>query len=171
MLKRLTNGEFVLAMLAASIFWIAVLAWATSYAPTDPEKEACYHAAEKSSRSTEQCKSFWEKTTSDPVAMFTLVLAVSTVGLWSATSSFIARAKSKLALAVRSPMSPKNSWQSSACKLTFSESSMPSDGCSSLPLTSRCLGSNIQTAVGRNRAHSNCLHCSQRGHWYREVAG
>jgi hypothetical protein len=85
MLKRLTNGEFVLAMVVASIFWIAVLVWATSYVPTDPEKAACYHSAEKSGRSTEECKSFWEKTTSDPVAMFTLVLAVSTIGLWSAT--------------------------------------------------------------------------------------
>jgi len=85
MLKRLTNGEFALAVLVASLFWIAVLVWATSYAPTDPEKKACYQAAEKFGRSTEECKSFWEKTTSDPVAMFTLVLAFSTVGLWTAT--------------------------------------------------------------------------------------
>jgi hypothetical protein len=85
MLKRLSNGEFALAMLVASLFWIFVLVWATSYSPTDPEKEACYQAAAKSGRSTEECKSFWEKTTSDPVAMFTLVLAVSTIGLWSAT--------------------------------------------------------------------------------------
>src|SRR5579859_3381229 len=85
MLKRLTNGEFVLAMLVASLFWIAVLVWVTSYSPRDPDKKACYQAAEKSGRSTEECKTFWERTTSDPVAMFTLVLAISTVGLWSAT--------------------------------------------------------------------------------------
>jgi hypothetical protein len=84
-LKRLTNGEFVLAILVASLFWIAVLVWATSYSPTDPEKEACYQAAAKSGHSTEECKSFWEKATSDPIAMFTFVLASSTIGLWGAT--------------------------------------------------------------------------------------
>jgi hypothetical protein len=85
MLRRLTSGEFALAILVTSLFWIGVLVWATSYARSNPEKEACYQAAQKSGRSTEECKSLWEKTTSDPVAVFTLVLAVSTVGLWGAT--------------------------------------------------------------------------------------
>jgi hypothetical protein len=62
-----------------------VLWWATSYAPSNLEKDACYKAAAKSGRTTEECKSFWEKTTSDPVATFTLVLAISTIGLWGAT--------------------------------------------------------------------------------------
>ena len=61
--NRLTKGEFALAVLVTSLFWIAVLALGTSYSTTI----------------------FWEKTTSDPVAMFTLVLAVSTIGLWAAT--------------------------------------------------------------------------------------
>jgi hypothetical protein len=85
MLKRLTNGEFVLAMLAASLFWIVVVGWATSYAPTDPQKDACYQSAAKSGRNIDECKSFWEKATSDPIAAFTFVLAISTVGLWIAT--------------------------------------------------------------------------------------
>jgi hypothetical protein len=85
MLKRLTNGEFVLAMLVASLFWISVIAWATTYAPTDKQKDACYQSAAKAGRGVDECKSFWEKTTSDPIAAFTLVLAVSTVGLWIAT--------------------------------------------------------------------------------------
>jgi hypothetical protein len=61
MLKRLTNGEFVLAMLVASLFWILVVGWATSYAPTDPQKNACYQSAAKSGRNVDECKSFWEK--------------------------------------------------------------------------------------------------------------
>lgn len=82
MLKR---PEVALGFLVATLFWIAILGWATSYAPSNPEKEACFQAAAKSGRSQEDCKSFWEKTTSDPVATFTLVLAFSTVGLWVAT--------------------------------------------------------------------------------------
>jgi hypothetical protein len=85
MLKRLTNGEFVLAILGASLFWIAVLGWTTSYAPTDPQKDACYQSVAKSGHNVDECKSFWEKATSDPVAAFTCVLAISTVGLWIAT--------------------------------------------------------------------------------------
>ena len=61
-MKPLTNGEFALAVLVTSLFWILVIALNAS------------HAA-----------SFWTKTTDDPVAMFTLVLAVSTIGLWVAT--------------------------------------------------------------------------------------
>jgi hypothetical protein len=85
MLRRLSNGEFALAILAASLFWIAVIASTTSYAPTDLQKDACYQAAAKDGHDIEKCKSFWEKTTSDPIAAFTLVLAVSTIGLWVAT--------------------------------------------------------------------------------------
>src|ERR1700733_2737725 len=83
MLKR---PEIVLGFLASGVFWIAVLGWATSYdAPTEQQKKECYQAAQKTSRNTEECKTFWERTTSDPVAMFTLVLAFSTIGLWGAT--------------------------------------------------------------------------------------
>jgi hypothetical protein len=99
MLRRLTNGEFALAVLVASLFWICVLIYATSYRPSDPQKEGCYQAAEKSGRSTEECKSFWEKTTSDPVAMFTLILAISTVGLWVATFSLYRAGERQIAVA------------------------------------------------------------------------
>jgi hypothetical protein len=85
MFKPLTNGEFALAVLATSLFWIAVLACGTSYTLTDRQKEACYQAAANGGHDIEKCKSFWEKTTSDPVAAFTLVLAISTIGLWVAT--------------------------------------------------------------------------------------
>jgi hypothetical protein len=97
MLKRLTNGEFVLAMLVASLFWICVLAWAS--APTDAKKDACYRSAEKTGRSTVECKSFLERTTSDPIAMFTFVLAVSTVGLWLATISLYRAGEKQFRLA------------------------------------------------------------------------
>jgi hypothetical protein len=85
MLRRVINGEIAIGFSLATLFWIAVLASGTSYSLTNPEKEACYQAAAKSGRSTEECKSFWERTTNDPLAMFTLVLATSTVGLWCAT--------------------------------------------------------------------------------------
>jgi hypothetical protein len=85
MLKKIINGEIALGFILSTVLWICLLGWATSYAPTNPEKEACYQAAAKSGRSTDECKFFWERTTSDPIALFTLVLAVSTIGLWTAT--------------------------------------------------------------------------------------
>ncbi len=99
MLRRLINGEIALGFLVASLFWIAFLGWATSFAPNNPEKEACYQAAAKSGRSTDECKSFWEKTTSDPVATFTLILAFSTVGLWIATIGLYAAGQDQIRLA------------------------------------------------------------------------
>jgi hypothetical protein len=86
-MKRWINGEIALGFLVASFLWIAAVGWLTSYNPTQPEKEACYQAAAKTGHETSECKSFWERTTSDPVALFTLVLAFSTVGLWVATIS------------------------------------------------------------------------------------
>ena len=63
-----------------------------SDAPTDHQKQECYDAAQKSGRKAEECKIIWERTTSDPVALFTFgififttVLAVSTGFLWAAT--------------------------------------------------------------------------------------
>ena len=74
-----------MGFMIASLLWVAVVCWVTSYAPTDPERAACYQAAAKGVNGVAECKSFWEKTTSDPIAAFTLVLAVSTIGLWIAT--------------------------------------------------------------------------------------
>jgi hypothetical protein len=85
MLKKLINGEIAFGFALASLFWIAVLAWATSDFSTDQQKKDCYQAAAKSGHGTDECKSFWERTRADPVALFTLVLALSTVGLWTAT--------------------------------------------------------------------------------------
>jgi hypothetical protein len=85
MLRRLINGEIALGFSIATVFWIAALGWVTSYTPEQNQKNACYDAAAKSGHSTEECENFWEKTTSDPIATFTLVLAFSTVGLWVAT--------------------------------------------------------------------------------------
>ena len=82
MLKR---PEIALGFLTATVFWIAVLGWATSYSPSQQEKNTCYQAAEKTGHGYEECKTFWERTTSDPIATFTLVLAISTIGLWVAT--------------------------------------------------------------------------------------
>jgi hypothetical protein len=84
-MRKLLNPDFVLAFLVASLFWSAVLGWQAAYVPTEKEKQACYEAAKKSGHKTEECKTLWERTTTDPVALFTLVLAFSTVGMWTAT--------------------------------------------------------------------------------------
>ena len=63
----------------------AVAGWQSAYAPTEKEKNECREAAQKTGFKTEECKTFWERTTSDPIAFFTLVLGFSTVGLWVAT--------------------------------------------------------------------------------------
>ena len=88
---KVINGEIAFGFFCSALFWLAVLGWATSYAP-DPEKEkACYQAAAKTGHNTEQCKTLWERTTTDPVALFTLVLSIATVGLWVATLDGIRR--------------------------------------------------------------------------------
>jgi hypothetical protein len=101
MLKRLVNGEIAFGFMLATLFWAAALGWLTSYAPTDPEKEACYQSAAKSGRTVDECKAFWEKTTSDPVALFTLVLAASTIGLWGATIGLFLAGKRQITVAQR----------------------------------------------------------------------
>jgi hypothetical protein len=126
MLRRLINGEIALGFLLATLFWIAALGLATSYAPTNPEKEACYQASAKSGRSTEECKTFWEKTTSDPVATFTLVLAFSTVGLWVATIGLYFAGERQLrhaqAVAAANNLSVTNSIAEAARSATAMES-------------------------------------------------
>jgi hypothetical protein len=82
---RSLRAEIVFGFLIGSVFWTGILGWQSAYAPTDAQKQECYESARKAGHKSEECKSFWEKSTSDPVALFTLVLAVSTVGLWVAT--------------------------------------------------------------------------------------
>src|SRR5579864_3041457 len=82
---RWLKAEIVIGFLIATLFWIAVLGWQAAYAPTDAEKQKCYETTEKSGHKTEECKTFWERTTSDPIAFFTFWLFVSTVGLGVST--------------------------------------------------------------------------------------
>jgi hypothetical protein len=82
---RWLRAEIVFGFMIASVFWAVVLGWQAAYAPTYAEKQKCYDVAHNAGHKNEECKSLWEKTTSDPVAFFTLVLAVSTIGLWVAT--------------------------------------------------------------------------------------
>jgi hypothetical protein len=79
------RAEVVLGFFLASIFWAGVLGWQAAYAPSEIEKRECYEAAKRAGHKTDECKTFWERATSDPVALFTLVLAFSTIGLWVAT--------------------------------------------------------------------------------------
>jgi hypothetical protein len=79
------DPKVAIGFLAATLLWICALGWQASYAPTEREKEACYQASKQAAGKTEDCKTLWEKTTTDPVAFFTFVLAISTGGLWLAT--------------------------------------------------------------------------------------
>jgi hypothetical protein len=84
-MRRLLNPELALGFLIATVLWIGILGWQASYAPTDSEKRQCEETAAKSGHKTEECKTLWERTTADPVAFFTFVLSVSTIGLWVVT--------------------------------------------------------------------------------------
>lgn len=84
-MQRRLNSEITLGALLATIFWIGILGWQASYLPTEMEKQACQEMTKKTDRKADDCKNLWEKTTSDPIAFFTFVLAVSTIGLWVAT--------------------------------------------------------------------------------------
>jgi hypothetical protein len=92
-LWRWLNPEIVVGFLAATVLWAGVLGWQAAYAPTEMEKQECYETAKKSGHKTEECKSIWERTTTDPVALFTFglfiftaVLGGATIGLLSATN-------------------------------------------------------------------------------------
>ena len=95
-INRLIDGNIAIGFLAGTFFWIVGVGWIASYSPTEPQKNACYQASAKAGRSTDECKTFWEKTTSEPIALFTLVLAISTGGLWVATIGLYAGAERQL---------------------------------------------------------------------------
>ena len=98
MLRKL-NPEICLGFLTASLFWIGVVIWQSSYTPTEKQKDECYETAKKIGLKVDECKTFLEKTTSDPVALFTLALAVSTLGLWFATITLYRAGDEQLVLA------------------------------------------------------------------------
>ena len=84
-MRKLVNPEIALGFLVATVFWIGALAWQASYAPRDSERRQCEETATKEGRKTEECKTLWERTTSDPVAFFTFWLVVFTGGLTVST--------------------------------------------------------------------------------------
>jgi hypothetical protein len=84
-MRRLLNPEVALGFLLATLLWIGVLGWQASYAPTDSEKRQCEESAAKTGHKAEECKTLWERTTSDPVAFFTFWLVVFTGGLGGCT--------------------------------------------------------------------------------------
>jgi hypothetical protein len=96
--KRL-NPEISLGFLVASLFWIGVVGWQSSHAPAEKQNAECYEAAKKTGYKNEECKTFWERTTNDPIALFNLILAFSTVGLWIATISLYRAGEKQLGLA------------------------------------------------------------------------
>jgi hypothetical protein len=84
-LLKLLNAEIVFGFLIATVFWIGVLGWQAAYAPSEIEKRQCEESAHQSGNKTEECKTLWERTTTDPVAFFTFWLVVSTIGLGIST--------------------------------------------------------------------------------------
>jgi hypothetical protein len=92
MLNKFQTPEIVLGAVFSSLLWAGIWGWADSYAPTKRQKQECYDAAKASGRKTEECKSVWERTTSDPVALYTFgvfiftgILGISTIFLWRVT--------------------------------------------------------------------------------------
>lgn len=86
------NPEIAFGALLATLFWLSVLGWQSAYAPTEIEKQACQKARNDHGLKTEDCKTVWERTTTDPVALYTFglllftgVLGISTIGLWRQT--------------------------------------------------------------------------------------
>lgn len=66
---------------------MAVFLWSAN-----KQADECYEAAKRAGIKADECKSFWERTTSDPTAAFTagififnIVLGLSTVALWRVT--------------------------------------------------------------------------------------
>jgi hypothetical protein len=97
------DPKIAIGFLTATLFWICALGWQSSYAPTEQQKQECYETAKRTGRQSEECKSVWERTTSDPIALygfgtfiFTAVVGVSTVFLWFATSGTAAIANRAL---------------------------------------------------------------------------
>jgi hypothetical protein len=88
MLRKLlgfANPGIAFGFALASVFWVAVLGWQAAYAPSEVEKRQCEEAAHKSGFKSEECKTIWERTTTDPVAFFTFWLVVFTGGLGVST--------------------------------------------------------------------------------------
>lgn len=88
-MPRRPNPEIAIGFLVASIFWVGVLVWQPSHSLSEIDERQCEETARKSGHNSEECKTFWEKTTTDPVAFFTFWLVVSTIGLWAATGAGI----------------------------------------------------------------------------------
>jgi hypothetical protein len=109
MLKWL-NPELALGFLVATILGAAVLGWQSSYAPTEMEKQQCYEAATKAGHKTEECKSLWEKATSDPVAFFTFVLCIMTAGLVGSTIALWKTTKTAIETAERTTLAVESAY-------------------------------------------------------------
>jgi hypothetical protein len=82
-MRRRTNPEIVLGILLATLFWIGVLRWQSSYGPANKQAVECYEAAKKAGIKADECKSFRERTTSDPTAAFTAGIFIFNIRTWS----------------------------------------------------------------------------------------
>jgi hypothetical protein len=99
---RLGNSEIALGFILATVFWIGILGWQAAHAPSETEKRQCQEAAHKADHKSEECKTLWERTTSDPVAFFTFWLVISTIGLGASTVMLWRAGEKQFRLARRS---------------------------------------------------------------------
>jgi hypothetical protein len=109
--------EMALGALFASLLWAGIWGWSDSYAPSEKQKQECQEAAQKSGAKTDECKSLWERTTSDPIALYTFgvfiftgVLGVSTLALWQVTRVAAFAAKDSAEIARRSLTELERPW-------------------------------------------------------------
>lgn len=112
-MRKPRKGEIPLGFLIASVFWIGVLGWQSAYAPTEKEKQECYEAAKHGSHKAEECKTLWERTTTDPVAFFTFWLVVFTGGLGVSTVLLWIAGEKQIGLARETAASQSRDMQAS----------------------------------------------------------
>jgi hypothetical protein len=101
LIDRFRTPEVVLGALYGAALMGGIWGWTDSYAPTERQKQECYDRTQRTGQKGDECKTFWERTTSDPVAFFTLVLAVSTGGLWLVTIGLYVAGERQIKIAGR----------------------------------------------------------------------
>lgn len=107
-MKRLLSF-LALTILVGSVFSAAI--WFPSPPPEPPRHEPGNAANQKETKDGKPRETLWQRTTDDPVALFTFwimaftgVLAVSTIGLWSSTkrlTKFAAKQAEDMAASIR----------------------------------------------------------------------
>lgn len=70
------NPEFLAGFLFGIIFLISASLWTSAYFQEAPNKQKCDAETKSGSKKTEECKTFWQRTTYDPAGFFTFCLVI-----------------------------------------------------------------------------------------------